>query len=56
MVGEQIGFAVKPPDEIVIGNWRDDNFLKDRVFDTVLADYLIGAIDGFAPYFQVHHD
>lgn len=31
----------------------DENFLKGRVFDTVLADYLIGAIDGFAPYFQV---
>lgn len=38
---------------MVIGNWRDENFLKDRVFDTVLADYLVGAIDGFAPYFQV---
>lgn len=38
---------------MVIGNWQDENFLKDRVFDTVLADYLVGAIDGFAPYFQV---
>lgn len=49
----QIGFTVKPPDEVVIGNWMDENFLNGRVFDTILADYLIGAIDGFAPYFQV---
>ncbi|CAM9589685.1 unnamed protein product [Sphacelaria rigidula] len=49
---KEIGFEVKAPDEMVIGNWRDENFLKDRVFDTVLADYLVGAIDGFAPYFQ----
>lgn len=49
----QIGFTVKPPDEIVIGNWRDERFLEGQVFDTVLADYLVGAIDGFAPYFQV---
>ena len=26
--------------------------LPDEKFDTVLADYLIGAIDGFSPYFQ----
>lgn len=49
----QIGFKVKDPDEIVIGNWRDERFLEGQVFDTVLADYLVGAIDGFAPYFQV---
>lgn len=49
----QIGFSVKAPDEIVVGNWRDEQFLEGRVFDTVLADYLVGAIDGFAPYYQV---
>ncbi|CAM9877398.1 unnamed protein product, partial [Hapterophycus canaliculatus] len=48
----QIGFKVKAPDEIVVGNWRDDKFLEGKVFDTVLADYLVGAIDGFAPYYQ----
>jgi len=26
--------------------------LEGEVFDTVLADYLIGAVEGFAPYFQ----
>lgn len=49
---KDIGFDVKAPDEIIIGNWREKEFLKDQVFDTVLADYLVGAIDGFAPYFQ----
>ncbi|CAM9723199.1 unnamed protein product, partial [Choristocarpus tenellus] len=48
----RIGFDVKSPDEIVMGNWRDDGFLKGRTFNTILADYLIGAMDGFAPYYQ----
>ncbi|CAN0130013.1 unnamed protein product, partial [Scytosiphon promiscuus] len=48
----EIGFKVKAPDEIVVGNWRDEKFLEGKVFDTVLADYLVGAIDGFAPYYQ----
>ncbi|CAM9557708.1 unnamed protein product [Discosporangium mesarthrocarpum] len=48
----EVGFKVQDPNEIVLGNWRDEKFLEGRVFDTVLADYLVGAIDGFAPYFQ----
>jgi len=43
---------LKPGDEIVLGNWRNDDFLKDREFDVILADYLLGALDGFAPYYQ----
>lgn len=38
--------------EIVFGNWADKAFLEGRQFDVILADYLIGAIDGFAPYYQ----
>lgn len=38
--------------EIIIGNWDNADFLSGRKFDTILADYLIGAIDGFSPYFQ----
>jgi hypothetical protein len=26
--------------------------LNDEAYDTVLADYLLGAVEGFAPYFQ----
>jgi hypothetical protein len=39
-------------DRIVLGDWTDPSLLAGEVYDTVLADYLLGAIDGFAPYFQ----
>jgi len=29
-----------------------DALLEGEQFDTILADYLVGAIDGFSPYFQ----
>ena len=38
--------------DVVIGNWNDDSLLTGRKYDTILADYLVGAIDGFSPYFQ----
>lgn len=45
--------AVKrPQDKIIVGNWADGELLKGEIFDTVLADYLLGAVEGFAPYFQ----
>ncbi len=46
------GEAKRPQDTIVQGNWADGGFLQDHVFDTVIADYLLGAIEGFAPFFQ----
>ncbi|MCO6388939.1 class I SAM-dependent methyltransferase [Aliihoeflea sp. 40Bstr573] len=39
-------------ERILTGNWADPDFLAGETFDTVIADYLIGAMDGFAPYFQ----
>ena len=42
----------RPQDRIVLGNWADIELLKGEVFDTVLAGYLLGAIEGFSPYFQ----
>ena len=36
----------------MLGNWVDPNLLKGAQYDTVLADYLLGAIEGFAPYYQ----
>lgn len=39
-------------DRIVVGNWADPRLLENERYDTVLADYLLGAIEGFAPYFQ----
>ncbi len=35
-----------------MGNWIDEDLLGEQRFDVVLADYLLGAVDRFAPYFQ----
>ena len=37
---------------LVLGDWTDPALLHGERFDTVFADYLLGALDGFAPYFQ----
>lgn len=39
-------------DRVEEGNWTDPAFLYGEVYDVVLADYLLGAVDGFSPYFQ----
>lgn len=43
---------MRPQDRIVSGNWTDPLLLHGEAYDVVLADYLLGAVDGFAPYFQ----
>ena len=47
-----LGKAIRKQDRIIIGNWIDASLLKGEIFDTVIADYLLGAIEGFSPYFQ----
>lgn len=47
-----LGERFRPQDRVVVGNWADADFLAGERFDTVLADHLLGAIEGFAPYFQ----
>ncbi|ORV46498.1 hypothetical protein AWC02_10680 [Mycolicibacter engbaekii] len=49
-----VGDGVRPQDRILVGNWIDDGLLAGETFDTVLVDYLVGAIEGFAPYWQDH--
>lgn len=44
--------ALRPQDRLVVGNWTDEALLAGERFEVVLADYLLGAVDGFAPYFQ----
>lgn len=44
--------CARPQDRLVLGNWSDSALLAGERFDTVLADYLLGAIEGFAPYWQ----
>ena len=39
-------------DRIVGGNWMDPGFLHDEVHDVVIADYLLGSVDRYAPFFQ----
>mmetsp|Transcript_5270 Transcript_5270/g.5411 ORF Transcript_5270/g.5411 Transcript_5270/m.5411 type:complete len:272 (-) Transcript_5270:28-843(-) len=44
---------IRPCDNILVGNWMDPKFCDCLgKFDTILADYLIGAVDGFSPYNQ----
>jgi SAM-dependent methyltransferase len=31
--------------QVIVGDWADPDTLKDRKFDTVLAEYLLGAVD-----------
>jgi len=49
---EQLGLNLREQDRVVVGNWMDPALLAGESYDTVLADYLLGAIDGFAPYWQ----
>ncbi|CEM33685.1 unnamed protein product [Vitrella brassicaformis CCMP3155] len=51
---QQFKDKLRPQDEILTGNWADSTFLSNFQADVIVADYLIGAIDGdgFAPYFQ----
>jgi len=44
---------MRPQDSVIVGNWMDEAFCEGLgTFDTILADYLIGAVDGFSPYQQ----
>ena len=36
--------------DVVLGNWRDPLLLKDREFDVVVADYLLGAVHQHWPF------
>jgi hypothetical protein len=54
---QECGLSLRPCDSVIVGNWIDDEFCSSSIgannkFDTILADYLIGAVDGFSPYTQ----
>lgn len=52
-IESQSGIIVRSQDRILVGNWMDEQFCSQLgKFDTILADYLIGAVDGFSPYTQ----
>lgn len=52
LVQRTVGERLRPEDRVLVGNWTDPDLLAGEQYDTVLADYLLGAIDGFAPFFQ----
>lgn len=39
--------------EILLARWEDEALLDGHVFDVVLCDYLVGAVDRFTPYYQL---
>ena len=39
-------------DRCVLGNWQDPALLEGEKFDTIVAEYLLGAVESYAPYFQ----
>ncbi|MSQ00389.1 MAG: class I SAM-dependent methyltransferase [Myxococcales bacterium] len=43
---------VAPSARVLLGEWSDPALLAGERFDVVVADYVIGSIDGHAPYFQ----
>lgn len=43
---------MRDQDRILVGNWIDPKLLAGETFDTILLDYFVGAVDGFAPYWQ----
>ncbi len=48
-----VAAAIRSEDRLLVGNWMDDKFCETLgTYDTILADYLIGAVDGFSPYEQ----
>lgn len=51
-VRASVGARFRPQDRLLLGNWTDETLLASEVHDTVMAEYLIGAVEGFAPYFQ----
>jgi hypothetical protein len=51
-IAVETAVALRPGDRLIVGNWADPGLLAGEIFDTVLADYLLGAVEGFAPYTQ----
>lgn len=51
-VRQMLKTPLRAKDRLIVGNWADPQFCKGEAYDTVLADYLLGALEGFSPYFQ----
>ncbi len=51
-IQDRLGDRLDARGSLVQGDWTDPALLHGQRYDTVFADYLLGALDGFAPYFQ----
>lgn len=49
---QDFGPQLRGQDRLLCGNWVEESFLAGERFQTVLVDYLVGAMDRFAPYYQ----
>ena len=53
LADSSISAALRPCDRLLVGNWMNEKFCDTLgCYDTILADYLIGAVDGFSPFAQ----
>mmetsp|Transcript_8399 Transcript_8399/g.25993 ORF Transcript_8399/g.25993 Transcript_8399/m.25993 type:complete len:465 (-) Transcript_8399:76-1470(-) len=39
-------------DRLLLADWANQTLLSEERFDTILADYFLGSVDGFTPYAQ----
>jgi hypothetical protein len=46
------GSRFRPQDRLLVGQWQDETFLRGELYDTVIADYVLGSVDRYAPHFQ----
>ena len=44
---------IRHQDRLLVGNWTDPSLLKGERFDVVVADYLLGSVERYAPHFQL---
>ena len=51
-LSRQFQNQLRANDQIEVGNWLNQSLLENQCFDIVIADYLLGALEGFSPYFQ----
>jgi hypothetical protein len=47
-----IAHRMRPGDRLIAGNWADPALLAGEAHDTVIAEYLLGALEAYAPCFQ----
>lgn len=51
-LSKQFHTQLRSNDKVMVGNWLNQSLLETQSFDVVIADYLLGALEGFSPYFQ----